>query len=29
MAAAIFFGVQITTTKFLTGTNSTWTIMLG
>lgn len=28
VAAAVFFGVQITTTKFLTGTNSTWTIML-
>jgi drug/metabolite transporter (DMT)-like permease len=26
--AALFFGVQITTTKFLTGSNSTWTIML-
>lgn len=26
--AAIGFGVQQTTTKFLTGTNSTWTIML-
>jgi drug/metabolite transporter (DMT)-like permease len=25
--AAVFFGIQITTTKFLTGTNSTWTIM--
>jgi hypothetical protein len=25
--AAVFFGVQITTTKFLTGSNSTWTIM--
>lgn len=25
--AAVFFGVQITTTKFLTGANSTWTIM--
>lgn len=25
--AAVFFGVQITTTKFLTGTNATWTIM--
>jgi drug/metabolite transporter (DMT)-like permease len=28
VAAAVFFGVQITTTKFLTGSNSTWTIML-
>jgi drug/metabolite transporter (DMT)-like permease len=27
VAAAVFFGVQITTTKFLTGSNSTWTIM--
>lgn len=27
VAAAVFFGVQITTTKFLTGANSTWTIM--
>lgn len=27
-AAAICFGVQQTTTKFLTATNSTWTIML-
>jgi drug/metabolite transporter (DMT)-like permease len=26
--AAVFFGVQITTTKFLTAANSTWTIML-
>ena len=26
--AAVFFGIQITTTKFLTGSNSTWTIML-
>ncbi|MGL4441224.1 MAG: DMT family transporter [Bosea sp. (in: a-proteobacteria)] len=25
--AAVFFGMQITTTKFLTGSNSTWTIM--
>jgi len=25
--AAVFFGIQITTTKFLTGSNSTWTIM--
>jgi drug/metabolite transporter (DMT)-like permease len=28
VAAAVFFGIQITTTKFLTGSNSTWTIML-
>jgi drug/metabolite transporter (DMT)-like permease len=28
VAAALFFGIQITTTKFLTGSNSTWTIML-
>lgn len=26
--AAVFFGIQITTTKLLTGSNSTWTIML-
>jgi drug/metabolite transporter (DMT)-like permease len=25
--AAVFFGIQITTTKFLTGSNATWTIM--
>jgi len=25
--AAVFFGIQITTTKLLTGSNSTWTIM--
>ena len=25
--AAVFLGIQITTTKFLTGSNSTWTIM--
>lgn len=25
--AAVFFGIQIATTKFLTGSNSTWTIM--
>jgi drug/metabolite transporter (DMT)-like permease len=25
--AAVFFGIQITSTKFLTGTNATWTIM--
>ncbi len=25
--AAVFFGIQITTTKFLTASNSTWTIM--
>jgi drug/metabolite transporter (DMT)-like permease len=27
VAAAIFFGIQITTTKVLTASNSTWTIM--
>jgi drug/metabolite transporter (DMT)-like permease len=27
-AAAVCFGIQITTTKFLTGSNSTWTILL-
>jgi drug/metabolite transporter (DMT)-like permease len=27
VAAAVFFGIQITTTKVLTATNSTWTIM--
>ncbi|QCI69267.1 DMT family transporter [Phreatobacter stygius] len=26
-AAAVCFGIQITTTKFLTGSNSTWTIL--